>query len=110
MRCHPQIRESVKSFEEISSASASASGGAESRILINPVIVDFEFDTRRRRRGWKVGGRWKLEMVCGMTSVTRLGDLLDFGQLFNAFGNNLFAQIFHILRQFLNRCLNLSLF
>ena len=33
-------------------------------------------------------------------SVTRLGDLLDFGQLFNAFGNNYFAQIFHILRIF----------
>jgi len=33
-------------------------------------------------------------------SVTRLGDLLDFGQLFNAFGNNYFAKIFHILRIF----------
>ena len=32
-------------------------------------------------------------------SVTRLGDLLDFGQLFKAFGNNQFAQISHILRQ-----------
>ena len=36
-----------------------------------------------------------------MVSVTRLGDLLDFGQLFKAFGNNQFAQIFHIIRQFL---------
>ena len=34
-------------------------------------------------------------------SVTRLGDLLDFGQLFKGFGNNYFAQILHILRQFL---------
>ena len=34
-------------------------------------------------------------------SVTRLGDLLDFGQVFKAFGNNKFAQISHILRQFL---------
>jgi len=34
------------------------------------------------------------------TSVTRLGDLLDFGQLFKAFGNNKFAQISHILRHF----------
>ena len=33
-------------------------------------------------------------------SVTRLGNLLDFGQLFKAFGNNYFAQILHILRQF----------
>ena len=34
-------------------------------------------------------------------SVTRLGDLLDFGQVFKAYGNNQFAQISHILRQFL---------
>ena len=34
-------------------------------------------------------------------SVTRFGDLLDFGQLFKAFGNNLFVQIIHILNQFL---------
>ena len=34
-------------------------------------------------------------------SVTRSGDLLDFGQLFKAFGNNKFAQISHIPRQFL---------
>ena len=36
-----------------------------------------------------------------LTSVTRLGDLLDFRQLFKAFGNKLFAQIFHILKDFL---------
>ena len=36
-----------------------------------------------------------------MTSVTRLGNLLDFGQVFEAFGNNYFAQIDHILRQVL---------
>ena len=34
------------------------------------------------------------------TSVTRLGNLMDFGQLFKAFGNNLFAKISHILRHF----------
>ena len=34
-------------------------------------------------------------------SVTRLGDLLDFGQFFKPFGNNQFAQISHILRQLL---------
>ena len=34
-------------------------------------------------------------------SVTRLGDLLDFGQLFKAFGKNYFTQISHILKQFL---------
>ena len=36
-----------------------------------------------------------------MDSVTRLGNLLDFGQLFKAFGNNQFAQISYIFRQFL---------
>ena len=35
------------------------------------------------------------------TSVTRLGDLLYFGQLFKACGNNYFAQIANIFRQFL---------
>ena len=34
-------------------------------------------------------------------SVTRLDDLLDFGQLFKDFGNNYFAPISPILRQFL---------
>ena len=40
-------------------------------------------------------------MLCVISvgsSVTRLGDLLDFGKVFNAFGNNKFAQISHILR------------
>ena len=32
--------------------------------------------------------------------MTRSGDLLDFGQLLNAFGNTLFAQISHILKEF----------
>ena len=34
------------------------------------------------------------------SSVTRLGDLLDFGQVYKAFGNNYFAQISHIHKQF----------
>ena len=42
-----------------------------------------------------------LTALATMTSVTRLGDLLDFEQLFKAFGNNYFDQIFHILRQYL---------
>ena len=33
-------------------------------------------------------------------SVTRLGDLLNFGQIFKAFGNNYFSQIAHILGKF----------
>ena len=36
-----------------------------------------------------------------INSVTRLGDLWDYGQLFKAFVNYLFAQISHILCQFL---------
>ena len=28
------------------------------------------------------------ETICTANNVTRLGDLLDFGQLFKAFGNN----------------------
>ena len=39
--------------------------------------------------------------ICLASSVTRLGDFLDFGQLFKAFGSNWFAQISYILRQFL---------
>ena len=34
-------------------------------------------------------------------SVTRLGDILHFGQTFKAGGNNYFTQIAHIVRQFL---------
>ena len=33
-------------------------------------------------------------------SVTRLGDLIPFGQLFKACGNNYFVQIAHILGNF----------
>ena len=35
-----------------------------------------------------------------VTIVTRLGDWLDFGQLFKAFVNNIFAKISYLLRQF----------
>ena len=35
------------------------------------------------------------------TQCDQMGDFLHFGQLFQAFGNNKFAQISHILRQFL---------
>ena len=35
-----------------------------------------------------------------MNIVTRLGDLLLFGQLFQAYGSNYFAQIAHILGKF----------
>ena len=42
-------------------------------------------------------------------SVTRLVDLLHFGQLFKVCGNNYFVQITHTLGNFL-RCQNLSFF
>ena len=45
-----------------------------------------------------------------VSSVTGLADLLDFAPLFKAFGNNKFAQISYILRQFLWRCQNLYFF
>ena len=49
---------------------------------------------------------WKRER----SSVTILSDLLHFGQLFEACGNNYFAQIAHIVRHFLKWCPNLSFF
>ena len=44
---------------------------------------------------------WKIFETLPSNSVTRFGDLLDFGQLFKAFGFNYFAQIAHIFRQIL---------
>ena len=41
---------------------------------------------------------------------TRLGDLLHFGQLFKACGNNCFAQINIIFRLFLLSCQNVSFY
>ena len=43
--------------------------------------------------------KWPIKW--SVSSVTRLGNSLLFGQLFKAFGNNYFAQISHILWQFL---------
>ena len=45
--------------------------------------------------------QWTLHGRYVVPSVTRLGDFLEYGQLFKAFGNNLFAQISLIFRQFL---------
>ena len=39
--------------------------------------------------------------VSVQNSVTRLGDLLQFGQIFKAFGNSYFAQIARNFKQFL---------
>ena len=45
--------------------------------------------------------KWPNDSNSNGRSVTRFGDLFDFGQLFKAYGNNSFAQISHIIRQFL---------
>jgi len=42
----------------------------------------------------------RIDPIYVAISVTRLGDFLDFGQLFKALSNNEFAQISHILRHF----------
>ena len=47
-------------------------------------------------------------MIFVTTSVTRLGNLFHFVQLFKACGNNYFAQISHIFRQFLLSYWNIS--
>ena len=44
---------------------------------------------------------WPYHFTLLGNSMTRLGDLLDFGQLFKGCDNKWFAQISHILRQFL---------
>ena len=42
----------------------------------------------------------RLLQSAAVSSVTRLGDFLDFGLLFKAFGNNYFVQISHIVTQY----------
>ena len=37
---------------------------------------------------WAIGSQIMKNITLIVTSVTRSGDLLDFGQLFKAFGNN----------------------
>ena len=68
----------------------------------------------RSRLSWDHSyGKWFIfsaSQLLPISSVTRLGDLMDFGQLFKAFGNNEFTQISKILRQFLYRCQKLSFF
>ena len=43
-------------------------------------------------------------------SVTSLGDLLDFGQLFKAFGNNIFVQVSYIPTFLGNFCKGVKIF
>ena len=50
--------------------------------------MEVEFRQKNRSRKWS------------MNSVTSLGDLLHFGQLFKACGNNYFTQIAHSLGNF----------
>ena len=63
----------------------------------------YSAETNEKERG-ELRGFSYVAAVCIIKSVTRLGDLLDFGQLFKAFDNNQFAQISHIPRHFLKRC------
>ena len=49
----------------------------------------------------KVVGTYQPDAAFYDDQCDQIGWLLDFRQLFNVFANNLFAQIFHILRQFL---------
>ena len=43
----------------------------------------------------------KIDQTLLVTRVTRLGEFMHFGKLFKAGGNINFAQIAHIIRQFL---------
>ena len=74
---------------------------------IPSVQTNIQWATQSRARGL---GALQYFHIKGMSSVTRLGDLLHLGQLFKACGNNYFVQIAHIFRQFLKRCQNLSFF
>ena len=56
------------------------------KIVLNLNKASFSFSLSRACRLWG--------------SVTRLGDLLHFGQFFKACANNYFGQIAHIFRQF----------
>ena len=50
---------------------------------------------------WHSRPRWSDMYALDAYNVTWLSDLLHIGQLFKACGNIKFAQIYHILRQFL---------
>ena len=49
----------------------------------------------------KIMSDWPLSGRDIPTSATRLGNLLHFGQLFKACGNNYFAKIAHVFSQYL---------
>ena len=72
------------------SASASASAAACQGNLETEIVMTLSILNSKNR--------------FDLTSVTRFDDLLNFGQVFKAFGNNYFAQISHILWQFLEMC------
>ena len=71
---------------------------------------DIRFDSKKSQFQRNLFPLKKIFHLSLTTSVTRLGDWLDFGQLFKAIGNIYFAQISHILRHFLWRWQNLSFF
>ena len=63
---------------------------------LQSLLPDFNFHIyvssnpcrERTHSGGRVGGGKSIIQCLVSSSVTRLGDLLDFGQLFKAFGNN----------------------
>ena len=85
-------------------------------IVSEPDVLSFKLSTEPHLRPefavLASDGLWDIFRYCNcelfgfpqlssQSSVTRFGDLLDFGQLFKASGNNYFAPISPILRQFL---------
>ena len=71
---------------------------------ICPRVIKVALENQQQQKIKKEGGGFVLAgsiLVFMGGSVTRLGDFLNFGKLFKAFDNNKYAQISHILRQFL---------
>ena len=84
--------------------SASRLGHTRARHLLWPQLPRLMMSQVREHSTFGEGSLYSqpagLQFKRTGTSVTRLGDFLDFGQLYKAFGNNKFAQISHILRHF----------
>ena len=60
--------------------------GLETRNVLNLNLLFLKFFSRSQ--SLKMALNWIMEIICYPSSMTRLGDLLDFGQLFKAIGNN----------------------
>ena len=53
--------------------------------MFNAIVTDVR---QQRRHGTSHFPEWGVSRNLVESSVTRLGDILDFGQLFKAFGDN----------------------